>query len=93
MIETIRTKMDHWFTVGTCRVDENGNMIKSVYEECQYTLDSANATFDSMIESIKNTNKLMRRERADLTVCINEYTVTDRANGEGTVATIRRETV
>jgi hypothetical protein len=89
----MRTKMDHWFTVGTCRVDKNGKMIKSIYEECQYTLDSANAKFVDMIESIKNTNKLMHRKHANITVYINEYTVTDRANGEGSVATIRRETV
>lgn len=93
MIETMRTKMDHWFTVGTCHVDENGKMIKSIYEECQYTLDSADARFVEMIKSIIDTNRLMHRERADITVYINEYTVTDRANGEGTVATIRRETV
>lgn len=93
MIETIRTKMDHWFTVGTCRVNENGKMIKSIYEESKYTLDSANATFEDMIKSIKNTNKMMHRESADITVYINEYTVTYRANGEGTVSTIRRETV
>lgn len=93
MIETIRTKMDHWFTVGTCLVNENGKMIKSIYEESKYTLDSANATFEDMIKGIKNTNKMMHRESADITVYINEYTVTDRANGEGTVATIRSEAV
>lgn len=87
------TKMDHWYCVGTCRVDENGNMIKSVYEESQYTLDSANAKFDDIIKNIEETNRQMHRKHADLTVYINEYTVTDRAKGEGTIVTIRRETV
>lgn len=87
------TKKDHWYRVGTCRVDENGKMTKPIYEEHYYTLDSANAQFDDIIKNIEETNKLMHRKHAGLTVYINEYTVTDRENGEGTVTTIRRQCV
>lgn len=87
------TKKDRWYCVGTCRVDENGKMTKSIYEGHYYTLDSANAQFDDIIKNIEETNRQMRREHADLTVYLNEYTVTDRTKGEGTITTIRRETV
>lgn len=87
------TTKDRWYRVGTCCVDENGKMIKTIYEGHYYTLDSANAQFDDIIKNIENTNRQLHRKHADLTVYLNEYIVTNRAKGEGTVTTIRRETV
>ena len=83
---------DHYFEVGTCRVDENGRLVTDIYHTTESTYDDAVCQFESIIKSIKEHNRLAHRKSADVTVYINEFKI-NRAEGTGTVDTIRREAI
>ena len=85
---------DHYFEVGTCRVDENGRLVTDIYHTTESTYDAAVRQFESIVKSVKEHSRLTHREIAGVgvTAYINEFKI-NRAEGTGTVDTIRREAI
>lgn len=81
---------DHYFEVGTCRVDENGNY--NIYHTTESTYDDAVREFESIVKSVKEHSRITHRKSAGVTAYINEFKI-NRAEGTGTVDTIRREAI
>ena len=83
---------DHYFEVGTCRVDENGRLVTDIYHTTESTYDAAVRQFESIVKSVKEHSRLTHRKSAGITAYITEFKI-NRAEGTGTVDTIRREAI
>ena len=73
---------EHYFEVGTCKVDADGRFVTDVYHTTESTYDSAVHQFD----------RLIHRESAGVTAYITEFKI-NRAEGTGNVCTIRKEAI
>ncbi len=83
---------EHYFEVGTCKVDENGRFVTDVYHTTEFTHDDATRQFESIVRSVKEHNRLTNRESAGVTAYITEFKI-NRAEGTGNVCTIRKEAI
>ena len=83
---------EHYFEVGTCKVDADGRFVTDVYHTTESTYDSAVRQFDSIVKSVKEHNELAHRESAGVTAYITEFKI-NRAEGTGNVRTIRKEVI
>lgn len=83
---------EHYFEVGTCRVDENGRFVTDIYHATEFTHDAATHQFESIVKSVKEHNRLTNRESAGVTAYITEFKI-NRAEGTGNVRTIRKEAI
>lgn len=83
---------EHYFEVGTCKVDENGRFVTDIYHTTESTYDAAVRQFDSIVNSVKDHNRLTHNESAGVTAYITEFNI-NRAEGTGNVRTIRREAI
>lgn len=83
---------EHYFEVGTCRVDENGRFVTDIYHTTESTYDAAVRQFESIVKSVKEHSRLTQCKSADITAYITEFNI-NRAEGTGNVRTIRKEAI